>query len=202
MSLMKLLDASGGGGGVARIAQHLGIDEVEAGNLAELVAPAIGSAARRKAAGGGLTDVLAQLRGEGQGALFDDPDAAAAPEGRAQGAAFLESILGGQGAREDLVREAASRSGVAEDRVADFLPAVAAMLQGGLQRQLPDTEIDALSGGAGGGAGGGLMGMVAGLLGGARGRDGASGLDRLTALLDADGDGSALDDVLERVMGR
>lgn len=59
-------------------------------------------------------------------------------------------------------------------------------------------------GGQGGGQGGGLADMLGGLLGGGQTNQagGAGGLDALTAMFDADGDGSVADDLLDRFMKR
>ena len=209
-----LMDAQGGQG-LGQLAKQFGIDEEKAGGLAGMLAPAIAQGAKKRSqdSGGGLEALLGQLTGEAQGAFLDDPAKAAAPEGRAQGGQFLEQILGSREATDGLASEAASRTGVSKDAVAQFLPAIAAMLQGGMQRQVPDSAISGMmqaggSGGIGdGGAGGGLMGMVGGLLGGKGQSQGSSqgsggALDMLTGMLDADGDGSAMDDILERFMKR
>ena len=108
-----------------------------------------------------------------------------------------------------------------------MLPALAAMLQGGMQKQAPDAEIsaamsgpmaavgdaqgagigDLLSalGGAqaqGGGGIGGLLGGAMKAFGGPRPEANASGggLGPLLQMLDSDGDGSPLDDVLGMIM--
>lgn len=204
MSLLRMLQQAQGGQGLSGLAQQLGLDDAQAGGLAEMLAPAIGSAAKRKAESGGLEALLGQLQGEAQGGLFDDPVAAAAPEARAQGENFLEQILGSRDAARELAGEAASRANVEQSKVEEFLPAMAAMLQGGMQRQVPDDGIAGmLQGLTGGGAssGGGIMGMIGGLLGGGP-QSGGGGLDlgSIASMLDADGDGSPLDDILERVM--
>lgn len=213
MSLLKLLEQAQGGQGLSQLASQFGLDEGQAGGLAKMLAPAIGSAAKKRAEGGGAADILNALQGEAQGGLFDDAAAAAAPEAQAQGANFLDQILGGTSARQDLAMAASERSGVEQSKVDQFMPALAAMLQGGMQKQTPDSSIQSMLGGLGGLAGGGqsssggggIMGMLGGLLGG-RGRsqdqtqDSGGALGGLMSMLDADGDGSVLDDVLDRVM--
>ena len=204
MSLLKLLQQAQGGQGLGELARQFGMDETQAGGLASMLAPAIGSAAKKRAESGGLEGLLGQLQGEAQGNYFDDAAAAAQPEARAQGENFLEQILGSREAKQELAREAASRAGVEEQQVSDFMPALAAMLQGGMQKQMPDDTIQGMLGGLGGGSssGGGIMGMVSGLLGGGSRQSGGGPLDMLNNMLDADGDGSALDDILEKVMKR
>ena len=164
-----------------------------------MLAPAIGSAAKQRVERGDAERVLGTMRGEGQAQMFDDAAVAASLDGQAQGMAFLEQIMGGRQEAEGLAQEAATRAGVDSNTVSQFLPALAAMAQGGLQKQMPDSQIDGMMQG-GGGSGGGLMGMIGGLMGGAKGGDQGGGLGMLTQMLDADGDGSALDDILGKFM--
>ncbi len=202
MSLLKMLQEAQGGQAINQLAERFGMDRGQADGLAQMLAPAIGSAARRRAERGGLESVVGQLMGEREAGFFDDPRRAADEDGRAQGEQFLEQLLGSRQASHDLAAEAGRRAGVDEGLAGQFLPALAAMLQGGMQRQMPDTTLQGMLGAATGGRGGaaGLMGMVMGLLGGAGGRGAGQqqGLSPLVAMLDADGDGSVLDDVLER----
>lgn len=208
MSLLKMLQQAQGGQGLSGLAAQLGLDDAQAGGLAEMLAPAIGSAAKRRAETGGLESLLGQLKGESQGALLDDPVAAAAPEARQQGENFLANLLGSPEATRELAAEAATRSNVDQSKVEEFLPAMAAMLQGGMQKQTPDDSISGMlsqlspgTGSSSSGAGG-LLGMVTGLLGGSSSAGSGGGLDlgAIGQMLDADGDGSPLDDILERVM--
>lgn len=195
MSIMKLLQQAQGGQGLGQLAAQLGLDQGTADQLAQMLAPAIGSAARERAAQGGLENVLGALRGEGQARMFDDPRSAASPEGQAQGMDFLEQLLGGREATQSLAQEAAHRAGTDESLVSQFLPALAAMVQGGLQKNLPDSQIDGMMQGGGDG---GLMGMIGGLMGGTKGAQGSGGLAPLLQMLDENGDGSPLDDILRK----
>ncbi len=198
MSLLQLLNAAQGGQGLAQLAREFGLDEVKTGEIAGLLAPAIGVAAKKRAERGEADRIARTLLGEREAGFYDDAAAAARPEGREQGARFLEEVLGSREAGDRLAEEAATRTGVDSGTVTQLMPAIAAMLQGGMQRQMPD---DTLQGLLGGGRGGGLMGMVAGLLGGGRG--GASQqMNPLLAMLDKDGDGSVLDDVVEGFLRR
>ena len=113
--------------------------------------------------------------------------------------------MGSRDSTRELAREAATRSGVEQSKVEEFLPALAAMLQGGMQKQTPDSSISNLMTGLTGGTpnqGGGIMSMLSGLLGTQNKGGGGGGLDisSITSMLDADGDGSPLDDILEKVM--
>ena len=228
MSLLNLLQQAQGGGGLAELGKSFGLDASTTEALAGQLAPAISGGMKRRAASeGGMGAILGALQGEGQAAYFDDPRQAAAPEAQAAGADFLSKILGGGEAAPQLAQAAAERVGAPQDKVQEMLPALAAMLQGGMQKQAPDAEIsaamsgpmaavgdaqgagigDLLSalGGAqaqGGGGIGGLLGGAMKAFGGPRPEANASGggLGPLLQMLDADGDGSPLDDVLGMIM--
>lgn len=205
MSLMDMLQKLQSDGGIERLASQVGLDAETANNLAGMFGPAIGSAAKKRAEQGELDRVLAPLRGEDKASYFDAPERAAEPEAQASGMDFLDQLLGSREASETLTREAAKRAGADEAKAGAFLPGLAAALQGGMQRDTPDSNIDdLLSGLAGAGGAGGIMGMAMGLLGGGKsdGDGGGSGLGQLLQMLDRDGDGSPLDDVLDMVMKR
>ncbi|MGB0959787.1 MAG: DUF937 domain-containing protein [Halocynthiibacter sp.] len=205
MSLLNLLKQAQGGQGLGQLAGQLGLDEAKTSQLTELLAPAIGSAAKQRAQTGGLQDLLGSLQGEAQGEMFDNVAQATAPQGQAQGMDFLKNLLGSEEATQGVAQEAAAQTGIDFGDVMKLLPALGAMAQGGLQKNLPDSSIGDMLGGLSAGgqqSGGGLMGMIGGLLGGAKNTNQSGGLDlsMLTNLLDADGDGSALDDVIGKFM--
>lgn len=204
MSIMKLLEQAQGGQGLSRLASQFGLDESKAQELTQMLAPAIGQAARKRAEEGQMETVLGAMRGEDQAAFFDDAAAAAAPEAQAQGQTFLETLLGDSAATEGLAAALAEKLGLDQETVKQFMPSVAAMAQGGLQKQMPDEQIDGMMQAAQPQqSGGGLMGMIGGLLGGRKGPDSAdqgNTLGMLNQMLDADGDGNAMNDILGRFM--
>lgn len=196
MSLLQLLQQAQNGQGLSALAEQAGLDHAQAGDLTNLLAPVIGKAAKQKAESGGLDSILGALKGEAQAGMFDDAAQAASPEGAAQGANFLNGLLGDNGTNA-LAEQAAERTGIGMEQIMAFLPALGAMAQGGLQKQMPDASIDALQAAQSQGSGGGLMGLVGGLLGGSQ-QDGPD-LSALTSLLDANGDGSVVDDIMEKL---
>ena len=201
MSLLRMLKQAGDGEGVTRLASPPGLDAGQAETLVSMLAPAIGTAARKRAASRGLPGLLSHLKGDAQADLHDRPELAQTPEGQAQGRRFLETLLGSNAATEQLVQEASDRSGVDAASVQQFLFALAAVLQGGMQKQTPDTSIETMLIQLHGGItnqSGGFMAMLQGRLS-TQNKDGPD-LTALTNMLDADGEGSDLDDVLGRVM--
>lgn len=194
MSLLSLLQQSQNGQGLGALADQFGLDADKASDLTALLAPALGSAAKKQAASGNLTALLGALKGEDQGALFDDATAAASEAGQLQGKAFLDNLLGGSDGADELTNQAAASVGVDTSIVQQFLPALAAMAQGGLQKNLPDASIDTMTGGT---PAGGLVSLASKFLGGdSQGPD----LSILTNLLDADDDGSVLDDIMGKFL--
>jgi hypothetical protein len=206
MALLDILKQAGGGQGLAQLAEQLGMDEGKVSDLAKILAPTIGSAAKKKVQSGGLEAMLGRLMGENQGSLFDDATQAASSLGQAQGMGFLKELLGGQKQTEAVAQEVAKQSGFDISDIMKLLPSLAAMAQGGLQKQMPDSTIQGLLRSAipqaPSGAGGGVGGLIGGLLGGGKQETTGDGLDMssLFNMLDANNDGSPLDDILGKLM--
>ncbi len=204
MSLTDLLRGATSGQGLAQLGAQFGLDATQTEKLTEMIAPTLGRATAIRAQGGADESVLRAAEGAAQTRLLDVPEAAAQPDARAEGERFLSEILGGD-AQNALAARAAERTAVPQDTVANFLPAIAALMQGAMQRQVPDDEITAQRQSSGGladllGGGGGVIGGVMSALGGSGGQQG--GLGGLMSMLDADKDGNALDDVLEMARRR
>ena len=105
--------------------------------------------------------------------------------------------------------------------MSQFLPALAAMLQGAMQKQAPDDQVRGAMGALGSEdkAGSGIEDLLGALQGGGSRRlaasaacsaaclaeanpqaqaSGGGGLDNLLMMLDADGDGSPLNDIVKK----
>lgn len=196
MSLLQLLQQAQGGQGLKTLAEQVGLDPSKADELTGILAPVIGRATKTQAEGGGLSGIVGALQGQDQAGHYDQPDQAVSPAGLAQGQNFLNGILGADGANR-LSEQAAERTGVDASQVAAFLPALAAMAQGGLQKTMPDDALSAMLPSSEGASG--VMELLGGLLGKGNGESSGGALDMLTSFLDADGDGSIADDILEKI---
>lgn len=222
MSLLDLLAQAQNGRGLDELGRQFGLDERTTRSLAEQLAPTIASGAKQKAReDGGLGAVLGQLLGEREVAYYEEPAKAATPAARAQGEEFLKGLFGSAEAPREIANAAAERTGTPQDLVSQFLPALAAMLQGAMQKQAPDDQVrgamgamgsndrpgvgiedllGALTGGSSGGSG--IGDLIGGLLGGGKSQPQASGgLDQLLQTLDADGDGSPFNDIVRKFGG-
>jgi hypothetical protein len=194
---MQITDMLAQAGGLAAVARQLGIPEDEAERGADALLPALLGGMRKQADANpvGLGGLLGQLGG---GGLLDQilgrQDADPQP-----GNEVLGEIFGSKDVSRTVAQDAATRTGLDPALLKKMLPLLAMLVTGWMSRQ----------GGAAAGAGQqpadtGLGGLLGGLLGGG-GRSQAGtggGLGGLGALLDANGDGNALDDILRMAHGR
>ncbi|MCP5152898.1 MAG: DUF937 domain-containing protein [Ectothiorhodospiraceae bacterium] len=172
MNLMQLLMDAAGSQSMAQLGQRAGLDRQATRSVVEQLAPALAGGLRRNVAGAGGLESLASALQRGQHQRYlDEPHRLDEPETVADGNAILGHLLGSKDVSRDLAGAAAARTGVDPGIIKQMLPLLATLAMGALSKQTNGGQ--ALTGGAEGGAGG-----------------------LLTSLLDADGDGSVVDDVL------
>lgn len=186
MDILKTLQTSGG---IATMARELGVDEsvAQAGTAALLPSILGGFKKTAQAQPGGL-DGLGGLLGQlGGGGLLDSV-LGSQPTPVGQGNEVLGQIFGSKEVSRTVAAGAEQQTGISSDLLKKMLPIVAMMAAGYMAKQGGDT-----TGSSSGG--GGLGGLIGGLLGG--GSKGASGgLGGLGSLIDLDGDGNPLDDII------
>jgi hypothetical protein len=185
---MQLQDLLSQAGGLQQIARELGVDEAQAKNGAAALLPAILGGFKKQAQAQprgleGLTGMLGQLGG---GGLLDNV-LSSKPTDVNRGNEVLGQIFGSKDVSRTVADNAATRSGVDASVLKKMLPMLA-MAVGGIMAKAGSPP-------AGTGNTGGLGGLVGGLL---SGRGGGGGL---ASMLDMNGDGNALDDVL-RLAGK
>lgn len=181
-------------GGLQAMAKELGISEADAANGAQALAPAILGGFKKQAQaqpGGfaGLGDLIGQLGG---GGLLDNV-LSPQPTEVSRGNDVLGQIFGTKDVSRTVAENASARTGLDPALLKRMLPIVAMMVTGFMAKQQGRVAGAAAGAGGVGGALGGLLG------GGASG--GSSGLAGLVSMLDMDGDGNPLDDLL-RMAGR
>jgi hypothetical protein len=181
-------------GGVQAMARELGISEAEAANGAAALAPAILGGFKKQAQAqpegfAGLGGLLGQLGGGGLLADVLSPQ----PTNVSRGDDVLGQIFGSKDVSRSVAEQASARTGLDPSLLKKMLPIVAMMVTGFMARQQGGPSTGAT-------AAGGVGGMLGGLLGGGAG-SGSSGLAGLASMLDMDGDGNPLDDIL-RMTGR
>ena len=192
---MNVTDLLAQTGGLQQIARELGISEQEANRGAEALAPTIlgGFKKQGQAQPGGLAGLGGLLGQLGGGGLLADV-LSPQPTDVNRGNEVLGHIFGSKDVSRTVAQHASAQSGLDPGILKRMLPMLAMAIAG------------YMAGGRGGTAtpgatsSGGVGGMLGGLLGGGAG-GGASGLGGLASMLDMDGDGNPLDDVL-RMTGR
>lgn len=178
-------------GAIGAIAQQLGVNEQMAEMGAAALLPSILGGFKKTAQAQpsgleGLGGLLGQLGG---GGLFDSV-VAPEPTPVDQGNDILGTIFGSKDVSRSVAGQAATQTGIDPSLLKKMLPILAMLVAGYMAKQ---------SGGAQQGVaeqGGGLGGLLGGLLGGGNQSAGGGALGGLGSLLDMDGDGNPLDDII------
>lgn len=195
---MQITDVLAQLGGLQSIARELGVSETQAATGAAALAPAIlggfKKQAQSQAAGrDGLGGLLGRLGG---GGLLDDvlsPQATTVSRGND----VLGEIFGSKEVSRTVAQNAAANTGLSADLLKKMLPIVAMAVAGYMAKQKGDGPLPGAQPAPTGG--GGLAGALGGLLGGGQG--GAQRAGGLASMIDMDGDGNPLDDIL-RMAGK
>ncbi|AMO73248.1 hypothetical protein AZE99_05510 [Sphingorhabdus sp. M41] len=184
MNIMEVLQQSGG---IGTMAKELGINEnvAEAGAAALLPAILGGFKKTTQAQPGGL-DGLGGLLGQlGGGGLLDSV-LGTQPTPVSKGNEVLGQIFGSKEVSRTVAAGAEQQTGISSDLLKKMLPVVAMMVAGYMAKQSGESA----------GNGGGIGGLIGGLLGGGNNASSGGGLGGLGSLLDLNGDGNPLDDII------
>lgn len=199
---MQITDILAQMGGLQSMARELGVSENQAASGAEALIPAILGGFKKQAQAQpsgleGLGGLLGQLGG---GGLLDQV-LAPQPTDVSRGNDVLGQIFGSKDVSRTVAQNAAAQSGLNPDLLKKMLPMLAMLIAGFMAKQhgagveAPRTAP----------SGGGLGDLLGGLLGGGRAGGASSamagGVPGLGSLLDLNGDGNALDDIL-RMAGK
>jgi hypothetical protein len=198
---MQITDILARMGGLSSMARELGISESQAARGAEALAPAILGGFKKQAQAqptglAGLGGLLGQLGG---GGLLDNvlsPE----PTEVNRGNDVLGQIFGSKDVSRAVAQNASSKSGLDTGVLKKMLPMLAMLVAGYMARQGSGATAapSASAGGALGGLLGGLFGGEgAGSRSAAPGAAAPGGLGGLASMLDFDGNGNPLDDILK-----
>lgn len=192
-------------GGLEAIAGQLGISQQQAASGIGALLPAVLGGFKKGAQNneqglGGLMDIV---QGIGGGDMVDNvlgPDATNVDAGNN----VLGQIFGSKDVSRAVADHAATQSGLDSSILRKMLPIVAMLAAGYMARGSAGQSSNGLGGllggilgGGAGAGGGGLGGLIGGLLGGGSQQPAAAGgLGGLGAMLDMNGNGNPLDDIL------
>lgn len=189
---MQITDLLAQMGGLQDMARQLGISQKQAESGAAALLPAILGGFKKQAQAQptsleGLGGLLGQLGGGG----LLDAVLGTKPANVSQGNDVLAQIFGSKDVSRTVAQQASAKSGLDPALLKKMLPMLAMMVTGFMAKA---------QGGAS--AGGGLGSLLGGLLGGGQQpAASAGGLSGLASMLDLNGDGNPLDDIL-RMAGK
>ncbi len=173
---------------VDQISRQMGLPPNQAQAAVEALLPSVAAGVQRNAgSASGLEGLLGALGSGRHQQYVDNPSTLTTPAAIDDGNGILGHIFGSKEVSRDVAARAAAQSGVGPDILKAMLPMVAALVMGGLAKG------QAQGGGLGGGLGAGLGSLTGGSSGGGL-------LDMLTPMLDANRDGSMLDDIIGKFM--
>ena len=192
---MNLTDILAQAGGIESMANQLGIPPAMAKQGADALLPAILGGFKKQAQSGGGVEGLGGMLGQlGGGGLLDSV-LGSQPTPVSQGNDVLGQIFGSKDVSRTVAGQAAAQTGIDSGILKQMLPMLAMMAAGYMAKQ-----------GGLGGESGGLGGMLGNVLGGAMGGGAApaagglgGSLGGLGKMLDMDGDGNPLDDIMGMV---
>jgi hypothetical protein len=194
---MNVTDMIAKMGGLQSIAKELGVSEAQAASGAAALVPAIVGGFKKQAQSSGGAAGLGGLLGKlGGGALLDNVLAPQATD-VSKGNDVLGAIFGSKDVSRAVAQNAATQSGVDASVLKKMLPMLAMVVTGMMAKQGGGAAPAAPSGGLGGMLGGLLGGKAAGAASALSG----GGLGGFAKMLDADGDGNPLDDIM-KMMGK
>lgn len=178
---MQLMDLIKAAGGIGAIAQQVGVSESQAQAGAAALLPAIvGGFQKQAASGGGLAGLASMLASAG-GAQLVENVVGPSPTNEGLGNQLLGQLFGSKDVSRAVATQAAGASGLGADTLKKMLPLLAMVAAGMMAKQT-----------AGSSTASGAGGLLEGLLSGGN----TAALGGLGKLLDANGDGNPLDDVL------
>ncbi|WP_448582513.1 DUF937 domain-containing protein [Thermaurantiacus sp.] len=189
--MQQLINALGGAEGIAAMARELGVDQgmVEKGAAALLPAVLGGFKQQATAQPDGLSGLIGMLGKMGGGGLLDAV-LGSDPTPVEKGKSLLGQIFGSEDVSHKVAEHAANQTGVSADILKQMLPMVTMAAAGFMSKQAAAAPADS--------GGGGLIGSVISALTGGRKQEGG-GLGAVASLIDMDGDGNPLNDIMKLV---
>ncbi|HQR69903.1 MAG TPA: DUF937 domain-containing protein [Burkholderiaceae bacterium] len=199
---MNITDILAQTGGLQSVARELGISEAQAASGAEALLPAILGGFKKQAQAQpagleGLGGLLGQLGG---GGLLDQV-LAPAPTDLSQGNDVLGQIFGSRDVSRAVAQNATAQSGLDPSILKKMLPMLAMLVAGFMAKQHDASATAAAVPPAGGALGGLLDSLLGGATGAGGGVSSGGAASGLGSLLDLNGDGNPLDDIL-RMAGK
>jgi hypothetical protein len=186
---MQVLEILNQLGGLQSVAKELGVSEAQVNAGAAALMPALlgGFKKQAQAQPAGLDGLAGMLGGLGGGGLLDEV-LAPRPTNVNRGNDVLGQIFGSPDVSRTVAQNASATSGIDPALLKKMLPMLAMLVAGFMSKQSMGQPAAPADGGG--------LGGLGGLLGGLLGQGGSAKAPGLAGLLDLDGDGNPLDDIM------
>ena len=179
MDLMSMILKAGNGQVLQQMATQLGSNPEATQSALSQVVGALGKGVARNATSSGGLEGLVKALGSGTHSRYlDNPSALGQTDTITDGNGILGHVLGGKNASVALAGQVAGNSGLSQDLVKKLLPMAAAAMMGALSKSTQGGQ------------------ALASQLGGLGAVNKGPALGGLLGMLDADGDGSPVNDVV------
>ena len=225
MNLMQMLLDGDGQQSAMQAGQQVGLNDQQTKMALGALLPALSGALKRQASDpNSLQGLMGALQTGNHDRYLEQPQMMGRPETVQDGNAILGHLFGSKDMSRAVASRASEQTGIDTGILKKLLPLAATMVMGSMGRQARQPSMqEALMGIAasqmmgGRQSGGGLGSMIGGILGGGRqprnvgmsapqapqaGSMGGGAMGLLNKMMDADGDGSAMDDLFEKFMKR
>ncbi len=176
MNLLGMLLDKQGSSALQQLSKGFGLSEGDARNVLTEMVPALSRGMQNNLSKqGGLESLLGALKKGNHQRYLDQPENLAGEQATQEGNAVLGHLFGSKDVSRRVAQHTAGQTGVDEGMLKKMLPLIATMVMGSVSKQASGQNLQG--------------GLAAG-----QGEPASAGL--LTQFLDADKDGSVIDDVL------
>lgn len=184
MDISNLFQGAMGQQMINGVVNQLGIENEQAKMAISAAVPFLLSALNKNANGGDAQNIAKALERDHDGSILDNLGGFLNGGNFSDGAGILNHVLGNkQGQVENAIGKS---SGLSTGQIAQILAIVAPIVMGYLGKEKKEQGLDA----------GGLSSLLGGLVGGTA-QTNQREMSTIERLLDQDGDGSAMDDVMD-----
>jgi hypothetical protein len=136
LNLFDMLNQSQNGQGVDLLAKQFGLSQEQARQAVEALLPAFSQGLKQNTADPyGVGAFMSALASGQHARYFDNPAAAFTPQGMADGNGILGHLFGSKDLSRAVADQAAQATGIGQDVLKQMLPALAAMIMGGMFKQ-------------------------------------------------------------------
>lgn len=136
MNLFDMLANAQNGQGMDQLARQFGLSQQQAQAAVEALLPAFSQGLKRNAADPyGVGAFLNAIATGSHAKYFDDAQNAFTPQGLAEGNGILGHLFGSKELSRAVASQAAQATGIGQQVLQQMLPAIAAMIMGGLFKQ-------------------------------------------------------------------